>query len=153
MNKKNKKSSNKERTTSELLAGEIFYETTSAAMADLAAFEAATNWLSAAKGMRADYLAQLEKKKSGLKNMEEIDGGTGKTSIELEAIILEIDKNILPAAEVALEDARQKIYDVLQATILKTKEKYLLQWEKHFSEATDIVFSLAYQRPVAVKLN
>lgn len=72
---------------------------------------------------------------------------------ELDLLYQEVKGHLLPETEAALEEIRKRIDGSLHPAIEKTKEKYEVQLAKMISEASDIIFSLVYGRPVATKLN
>jgi DNA repair exonuclease SbcCD ATPase subunit len=175
MSKKSGATSNEELTPAEQLAGEIIFAamhtpegTILDPLTDPETFQAATSKLQAARMCLENYLQRLEEKKAELKNIEIIDAGSNTTALEdrikdrvilqeeiqeLEALIAEVAQHLLPIAEAALEEIRKKIDESLQLAILKVREKYEAFLAKLFSEASDVIYSRAYGRPEARKLN
>lgn len=151
----------------ELIANEIITEVTRIAANDIAALKFAIDRLETTRGIRADYLTQLEAKKAESENMKKIDTGSDVKTLNskiqagikkrralqddihiLEDLLAEIDQNVLPETETALNNSVHQVHAALEPEILKIKVIYQQRVNALFSEATAIM--VAFSKAVSL---
>jgi chaperonin GroEL (HSP60 family) len=129
---------------SQKMAEEMISALRSASSSDFDVFKSEMESLESIKGMRADFLTQLEDKQVALTKQKMISTGS-KAAIkfnletrrrlereiaEIESSVSELDKEFLPAVEANIKDISEKISLTLMSAIVEGKKPYQIRFNE-----------------------
>ena len=147
MNKKNQETLHRKLTSTELLIGEIVYQAKLNGLDDdqLLYFDLLMKRYLAIRIVLDDNVQRIECWK--------ISGAMQSDIQSIQNLITKISNDLLPAAEIAVENVRTNVYDFLKPAFDKIRKKYQEFLDQTFSEVENALVPLTDYRTKIKKLH